>query len=68
MKNNAHLTVLSQYPEFEILKREIAATRPLVPPYDPKTNNVEDMKFQSAKLQMFETIFRIISPSGVKTD
>lgn len=41
---------------------EIEAVRPLVPDYAPETNNVEEMKFNSAKKQMHDLVLAILKP------
>jgi hypothetical protein len=41
----------------------IEQSRPIIPTYDYKTNNVEEMKFRSAQAHLHELIMRIIKPT-----
>jgi len=59
------LSNLYETTEFRLLVKELKAMRPLVPAYDPSSvNNVEMMKFQSAKQQEYDALMSIICPSG----
>lgn len=41
----------------------IEQSKPIIPPYDYKTNNVEEMKVKSAQASLHEFIMRIIKPT-----
>jgi hypothetical protein len=44
------------------LLSKVEALRPMVPAYDPRSDNVEQMKYESARLEMFKLMMRIIKP------
>jgi len=60
--NKQLLINLHQYPEFQMLVKELNGFRPIVPSYDPKTDNTRDMAFHSTRQQMFDTIMSVINP------
>ncbi len=59
------LSNLYETVEFQMLVKELKGMRPLIPAYDPNAaNNVEMMKFQSAKQQQHDVLMSIICPPG----
>ena len=60
--NKQLLINLHQYPEFQMLMKELGELRPIVPSYDPKMDNTRDMAFHSTRQQMFDTIMTVLNP------
>lgn len=60
--NRELLKNLHQTTEFQMLLTELKKIRPIVPQYDPKSNNIEEMKAQSCKQQSHDTLMSIIDP------
>ncbi len=42
--------------------KAIETLRPLVVQYDPKTNNIEQVKFNSAQLQLHDLMLLVLKP------
>ena len=49
---------------YQDLVFNLKSIAPTVPPYDPKSDNIEQMKFESARLEMYKFMMRIINPIG----
>ena len=56
-----HRELLADY-RMKMLMEDIAKRKPLMPNYDPKSNNIEELKYASAQQQVFETLMVIINP------
>lgn len=52
---------------FRVVLGAIESIRPLVPDYDPTTNNVEEIKFRSAQKQLHDLVMAILRPQGATT-
>jgi hypothetical protein len=50
--------------DFKNLLAELRSLRPIVPPYNHREDNIEDMKFHSTRQQMFDTIMAVVDVSG----
>lgn len=61
MKLNAELW---QSPLYRQIVDKIEALRPLVPDYDPKADNTDQWKFESAKKQMHDLVLKILKPEN----
>ena len=57
-----HSELLNDY-RFKLLMHDLEKISPIVPRYDPQTNNIEAMKFGSARQQMYEAMMAVIRPS-----
>ncbi len=57
---------LFQNQHYQVLLEDLKTLRPTIPPYDPKSNNIEQMKYESARLEMFNLFMRIINPAETK--
>jgi hypothetical protein len=62
--NRELLINLHQVEEFKLLLKEIRARRPVIPQYDPNTQNTEHMKVASVQQTTFDLILGIMSPWG----
>lgn len=51
-------------PFYRDVVKKIEEIRPLVISYDPKTNNVEQIKFNSAQLQLHDLVLLVLKPSS----
>lgn len=60
--NKELLLNLHQTAEYKLLLKEIRDRRPLIPRYDPKANNIEEMKAASIAQGTFDMILSIMSP------
>lgn len=58
----AKVIELKQHPYYAELIVYLETLRPLVPSYDYKTNNIEEMKVKSVEQRMFDMMMSIINP------
>jgi hypothetical protein len=69
MINKSFVTMLHHSHEFRTVHAELIKLRPVIPVYNPDADNIEKMKFESARQQMFDTILTLISlPKGVSSE
>ena len=64
MKIQTKVIELKGHPYYMDLIAELEKLRPIIPNYDYNTNNIEEMKYKSARLSMFESMMSIINPKG----
>lgn len=55
---------LWQHPRYKHVIEELKKRRPVVPYFDPKTNNVEELKAASAQQKWHDVIMAIINPEA----
>lgn len=62
-----HQELVNDY-RFKMILADIQKLSPIVPHYDPKIDNIELMKYHSARQQMFQTIVTALNPFNDKVD
>jgi hypothetical protein len=56
------LVSIHEVPGFQALLRELWLQRPVVPLYDYKKDNIDDVRFNSVRQQTFDALMLIIDP------
>ncbi len=50
------LLILQSHPFFEDLRRDLLALRPVIPTFDPRQDNTDDWKYNSAAQEGFDKV------------
>jgi hypothetical protein len=62
--NRELLKTLHEQPVFQVLLSELNKMRPVVPQYDYKSCNIEEIKAKSSMQQGFDLAMQVLNPFG----